>query len=237
MTDLHTHILPGIDDGARNAEESLALLRMEKEQGISTVVLTPHLYREKESPKHFLQRRQKSLDELETYLLTLPAEDRETLPVRLMGAEVAWVPHLQDWDELPELCIGETKNLLLELPFSPWNERMIDSLYDLMNRTGITPVIAHLERYLKIQRPEYVREVLSLGVPVQVSGDVLLHFTTRSGAMKLLKNRQAHIIASDCHNAGKRPPTVKPAMDVVRRKMGDQQAERLMHYADEVAGI
>ena len=237
MTDLHTHILPGIDDGARDAGESLALLRMEKEQGIKAVVLTPHFFRGKESPKHFLQRRQKAVETLEAHLLKLPEEDREELPKRLLGAEVAWVPNLPDWDELSDLCMGETKHLLLELPFTPWNDRMIDRMYDLMNRTDITPVIAHLERYLKIPRPEHVREILNLGVPVQVSGDVLLHFTTRSGAMKLLKNHQAHILASDCHNIGKRPPNIKDAMDVVRRKLGDQQVERLIRYADEMAGL
>ena len=55
--------------------------------------------------------------------------------------------------------------------------------------------------------------------------------------MKLLKNHQAHILASDCHNTGKRPPNIKDAMDVVSKKMGDQQVERLIHYADEVAGV
>ena len=65
---------------------------------------------------------------------------------------------------LPELCIGETKNMLIELPFTPWNDRMIHQLYEFFGGTGITPVIAHLERYLKIQRPEHIREVLELGV-------------------------------------------------------------------------
>ena len=60
MTDLHTHILPGIDDGARSVEESLAMLRMERGQGVDTVVLTPHFYRDRENPKRFLRRRKES---------------------------------------------------------------------------------------------------------------------------------------------------------------------------------
>ena len=53
MTDLHTHILPGMDDGAKTVEDSLAMLRMEYDQGVDTVVLTPHFYRDRENPKHF----------------------------------------------------------------------------------------------------------------------------------------------------------------------------------------
>lgn len=237
MIDLHTHILPGIDDGAKSAEDSLALLRMQAEQAVDTVVLTPHFYRDRENPKHFLQRRAKAVEVLEGYLQSLPEETLGALPRRILGAEVAWAPNLVDWEELPEFCIGDTKNLLLELPFIPWNDRMIDGIYDLISRTGIMPVIAHLERYLKIQRPEHIRDVLELGVPVQVSGDVLLRFTTRGGAMKLLKNRQAHLIASDCHSLEKRPPNMKAAMDVVRKKLGDRTAENLLRNAYEVAGL
>lgn len=236
MTDLHTHILPGIDDGAKDAQESLAMLRMEREQGVDTVVLTPHFYRDKENPKHFLQRREKSMLTLGKRILELPEPERGALPRLLIGAEVAWAPNLADWDELPELCIGETKNLLLEMPFTPWNDRMIDQIYDLISRTGITPVIAHLERYLKIQRPEHIRELLEVGAPVQVSGDVLLHFMSRGSAMKLLKNRQAHLLASDCHNCTTRRPDLKAALNVVRQKLGSHRTETLIRCADELAG-
>lgn len=237
MTDLHTHILPGMDDGAKTVEESLAMLRMEREQGVDTVVLTPHFYRDRENPKHFLQRREKAVAALERGILALPEKERAGLPRLLTGAEVAWAPNLSDWEELPRLCLGGTSNLLLELPFSPWTDRMIDQIYDLMSRTGVTPVIAHLERYLKLQRGERIREVLDLGVPVQVSGDALLRVMGRSGALKLLKNRQAHLLASDCHNCDRRAPTLAAAVSVARRKLGDERAEALLRCADELAGI
>lgn len=236
MTDLHTHILPGIDDGAKTVQESLAMLRMEREQGVDTVVLTPHFYRDRENPKHFLKRREAAMFTLGKAVLTLTEEERSALPRLLIGAEVAWAPNLADWEELPELCIGNTDNLLLEMPFTPWTDRMIDQIYDMMSRTGITPVIAHLERYWKMQRPEHIREVLELGVPVQISADVLLHFISRGGAMKLLKSKQAHLLASDCHNCTTRRPDLKAALDVVRQKLGGYRVETLIRCADELAG-
>ena len=237
MTDIHTHILPGIDDGARDAAESIALLRMEREQGVTTVVLTPHFYRDRENPKSFLRRREKAALELSRALLELPEEERETLPRLVIGAEVAFAPNLADWEELPQLCIGETQNLLLELPFTPWNSRMIDEIYDLISRTGITPVIAHLERYLSIQKGELIGEVLALGVPVQVTGDVLTGWRTRRTALRLLEGRGDRLIASDCHRTDTRPPVMKAALDVAKKKLGEPRTAALLRCADELASV
>lgn len=237
MTDLHTHILPGIDDGAQSVEESLAMLRMERSQGVDTVVLTPHFYRDRENPKRFLRRRQESAVALARRVIELSEQEREALPQMLLGAEVTWWPDMADWEELPEMCIGDTRNLLLELPFTPWNDRMIYQLHELFGRTGITPVIAHLERYLKIQRPEYIREVLQLGVPVQVSADILLRPIARGGAMKLLRQGQAHVVASDCHRCVGRIPNLAAATDLLRRKLGNSETEMIIRRADELSSM
>lgn len=237
MTDLHTHILPGMDDGARTAEESLALLRMEQEQGVNTVVLTPHLYRDRENPAHFLHRRERAMGELERALDGLSPQEREAMPRLLLGAEVTWCPNLADLDGLDKLCIGNTQNLLLELPSVPWNARMIDGIYDLISRTGITPVIAHLERYLKYQSSQMLGEVLALGVPVQVTGDALTRFSTRRAALGLLDGRGDRLIASDCHRKDTRPPVMRAAMDTANKKLGERRTAALLRCADELAGV
>lgn len=234
MTDLHTHILPGIDDGAKTVDESLQMLRMERAQGVDTVVLTPHFYRDRENPKRFLQRRRDAVIALGSCVMELPEEERSALPNMFLGAEVAWWPTLAEWDELPELCIGETKKMLLELPFTPWNNKMIDQLHELYGRTGITPVIAHLERYLKLQRPEYIEEILGLGFPVQVSADALLRPLARGRVLKLLRQGQAQIVASDCHNCESRVPNLKQAMDVLKKKLEPTQTESILHDTDRL---
>lgn len=210
------------------------MLRLECEHGVKTVVLTPHYYRDRENPKQFLLRRDASVELLEGAIRALPELERNLLPSRILGAEVTWAPNLHDCEELPLMCIGQTKNLLLELPYAPWNDRMIDQIYDLMGRTGITPIIAHLERYVKLQRPEMIREVLALGVPVQISADVLLRVTTRKSAMKLLKSGQARILASDCHNCTDRPPNLAAGLEIVSRKLGEHFVKSLLACADEL---
>jgi len=236
MTDLHTHILPEMDDGSQSTQMSLEMLRMERVQGVDTVVLTPHFYRDRERPGRFLERRKKAAQNLAQALLALPEEERGQYPRLHLGAEVAWVPNLADWDELPQLCLGKSKFLLIELPFTPWNDHMIRQLYDLPGRTGFTPVIAHLERYYGVQRPVMVDEVISMGLPVQLSGDTLLHPLRRGRSLKLLKNGYAHILASDCHNLDSRKPNLGAALDVVEKKLGVSMRNKIARQTDYLVG-
>lgn len=234
MTDLHTHILPGMDDGAKTVEESLTMLRTEYSQGVDTVVLTPHFYRDRENPQRFLQRRKDAVIALGQYVKAMPKEERDKLPRMVLGAEVAWWPTIAEWDELPEMCVGETKNLLLELPFTPWNDKMIQQLYEFYGKTGITPVIAHLERYVKIQRTEHIDEILRLGVPVQVSAEVLLKPLARRSVLKMLRQGQAQIVASDCHNCTTRAPNLGAAMKVLGSKLDESQVDSILRYANDL---
>lgn len=236
MTDLHTHILPGIDDGARDVQMSISMLRMEREQGVDTVVLTPHFYSDRETVDQFLTRRSASFAQLQSALEQLPAQERESLPRLVLGAEVAWRSDVVECERLRELCIGQTDNLLLELPFTPWSEWLFDQIYDLMGCAGVTPVIAHLDRYLGIQRPKYIEEVLELSVPIQISAEILFHPFARGKALKMLRRNQAHLLVTDCHDTNDRAPNLQKGMEIVRRKLGEQCARELIRCANELAG-
>lgn len=231
MTDLHTHILPGIDDGAKSAEESVEMLRMQQSQGVHTVVLTPHFYPHQEDVSTFLARREEAMGQLRECMDARPL-DAPLLPRLLLGAEVLWRSDLNEEDGLDKLCIEGTKNLLLELPFVPWNVQLIDQLYDMMGRTGITPIIAHLERYIPMQPQKLVQEILELGVPVQISAEILSHPFMRREAMKLLKKGQAHLLASDCHDCTQRMPNLAAGIEIVRRKLGNAIAQELCACAE-----
>ena len=71
--------------------------------------------------------------------VVLPEEERKTLPRLALGAEIAWVPNLAEWPELSQLCLGASRHFLLELPFRPWTDQLINRLYELPGRTGLTP--------------------------------------------------------------------------------------------------
>ena len=235
MIDLHTHILPGIDDGAKDLEMSLEMLRMQQQQGIHTVALTPHFYPSREDSKRFLKRRKEAAKTLAHTILEMPEEEQAKFPKRMvLGAEVAWTANLAYDEHLDQMCLGSGKYMLLELPFEPWSEQMINQIYHLSGRTGITPIIAHLERYQRMQKPELFDEILALGVPIQLGTDMLLHTLQRGRLLKLMQQSGQCILASDCHNLTTRKPNLQAALDVAKKKLGEEMQEWIMGQAREL---
>lgn len=234
MIDLHTHILPKMDDGASSSDLSLEMLRMETQQGVDTVVLTPHFYREEEDPSAFLQRRASSFQRLQERIDELSDKEKERLPELFLGAEVAWVPNMDEWSELSQLCLGDSSFLLLELPFYPWSSKMIDQIYDLMSKTGITPIIAHLERYMKGQRWSNIQEILALGVPIQLSSGIFLTMGGRRLAKQLLHHGTGFLLASDCHNTTTRPPNLRDSLVILEKKFPAATVQDLQRQARSI---
>ncbi len=196
ICDLHNHILPGMDDGCQTLEESLAVLAVAAEQGVFHLVCTPHYYGE-EPVEAFLQRR----DAAERLL-------REHLPQGMhicVGAEVAYYNGICRCEQLEKLCFGNSRFLLLELPFTSWNSDMFRELQNLNHIRGIIPIIAHLERYLPLQSKQAVKHLLENDVLVQMNAEGLLHLDSAFTARRLLKNGTAQLLGSDCHNLTTRP--------------------------------
>ena len=226
MTDLHTHILPGMDDGAQTMEEALAMLRMEAQQGVDTVALTPHFYRDKEDLKTFLDRRQTAWDQL-----LENTKDME-YPKLILGAEVVWAPGMADWPELENLCYQGTKTLLIELPTTPWADIVYHQLYRLEGRRGIMPMIAHVDRYLRLQSKKSLLRMLDMGYPVQVSAEALLRFWDRESAMNMLKQYDGLLI-SDCHNLTDRKPNLDAGIKKLEKRFGRTAARELASLTDD----
>ena len=138
MIDLHSHILPQMDDGSKTPEETRRLLEIMRGQGVKTVAATPHFYARREDPETFLQRRAEAAEKL-------PRE--ADLPQVLLGAEVAWFHGMKRCGALQKLQIGNTGLLLVEMPFSAWTEQTVEEVCQIPAYLGLTPVLAHAERY------------------------------------------------------------------------------------------
>ncbi len=226
MIDLHTHILPDMDDGAPDVETAVAMLRMEKEQGVDAVALTPHFYRNREDISDFLSRRSVALEKLKSHI-----SDEDDLPRLIIGAEVAWTAGIEDLPDLRSLCYENSEYLLIELPSAPWTDDLFRRLYNLMSRTAITPVIAHVERYFNCQKKSQMVELLEMGLPLQVSAAPILSLLYRGKAIKLLKEYDALLI-SDCHNCTTRSPNIGTALSVLERKLSKKTAEEIAQRTD-----
>lgn len=219
MTDLHTHILPQMDDGAKDTKTSLQMLRLEWQQGVRTVALTPHFYPDRENVDSFLSRRAESYGHLRA---VLPKD--ETLPELILGAEVAFAPNMHKWKNIRQLCYENSSYLLVELPVSPWSEGVFRELFELMNFTGITPIIAHIDRYWGIVSNKHIERLLEMGVPIQLSAQSLVQWSTRRRAFRMLQEGSAHMLISDCHNVAGRAPNMEAAARFLRKKKGPQDA-------------
>ena len=198
MIDFHTHILPHLDDGAKDTATSVKMLGAELAQGVGTVLCTPHYYG-KRSPEKFLSQRDSMYQRLQ---LRIP----DGITVRL-GAEVHFTGiNVPDYEQLCKLSIEGTKYILLELPFvEKWTNRLLPALADFVCDTGYIPVIAHVERYREIlKKPAIVSQLINMGCLIQVNARAFLEKRERKFAFALLKHGFVHCIGSDAHDLERR---------------------------------
>ena len=223
MIDFHSHILPAVDDGSKDADESIRLLTMLSKQGIDTVVATPHFNAEKESVEEFISRRQASFN----ILAPLMSED---MPKVILGAEVAYYDGISSLTDLEKLCIEGTNLLLVEMPMCRWSEYALGELKDLSCTKGYTVLLAHIERYMGDQSPQVFRQLSQLGVLMQVNASFFNGVFSRRKAINMLCKGEINAIGSDCHNTTTRPPQLGSAFDVIRNKLGEDFIQDLTEY-------
>lgn len=216
VTDFHSHILPGIDDGSGSVDESVELLRLEAAQQVERIVLTPHFYAHHDSPDRFLKRRERAMEELRG------ATAGQRLPALYLGAEVSYFRGMSSSDALRELTIGGTNHILVEMPMGRWTGEMYRELGDISYRQGLTPIVAHIDRYIAPFAAHGIPERLAeLPVLVQANGTFFLKRTTSHMAMRLLKDGLIHVIGSDCHNLTDRTPNLGSVRKAVERRLGE----------------
>ena len=230
LTDFHSHILPGIDDGSQSAEQSLEMLRLSGEQGVTRIVATPHFYPHRDDCRAFLRRREQAFSQLQAAMETEPA-----LPQVLLGGEVFYFRGISDSEEMDLLALGGKQHILVEMPFTEWTAAMYRDLEQLYTKQGLIPVIAHLDRYLHpFAWRKVVRELSQLPVRIQVNSEAILNRRTSAWAMGMLRKGQIHALGSDCHNMTDRRPDLGLAAERIRKKLGQPVLDTLAGYAEEI---
>lgn len=224
MIDIHTHILPGIDDGSRSVEESAAMLAASAAQGIACVAATSHFYAEENSPEQFLARRAGSAERLREAW-------QPNFPKLRLGAEVCYFEGIGRCEEVNSLCIEGTGLLLLEMPFCRWSDHVLHEVWELQTRPGITVLLAHIERYLRRQDEDVWRALAEWGVLNQCNASFFLNWRTRPKALRMLRSGRIHLLGSDCHNMDARPPRLGEALEVLGRREQDILEENSSTFA------
>ncbi len=234
MIDFHSHLLPGIDDGSQSTQESMAMLDREYAQGVRTVAATPHFYADTDNFNDFLQRRMAAFCKVEEAC----AARQAAVPQIMLGAEVHFFSGIGKADMIPQLCIGETGVLLLELPFRQWDSGVLDEVEKLIELQHLTVLAAHLERYFQFQKDNaYIEELLEMPVFVQVNAGAFLRRNVRKHAFRLAGQRSDVVIGSDCHNLHSRPPNIEEAARAVRKKLGDACLQQIEETGRRLLGV
>ena len=227
LVDLHSHILPGIDDGSPDVGTSAAMLRREAEQGVDVVCATSHYYAKYNSIPAFCERRAEALERLSS---VLTAE----LPRVLPAAEVAYFPHMEEQDLMP-LCIQGTRTLMLEMPFADWTDLQLETVEALVLDCRYDVVLVHPERFCFSKSNRHKLEKLAeLPIGLQVNAGSLLRWGTRRLALDLLQMAQYPLLGSDCHNLTSRPPNLKEGRKVVMQKLGEAFLDQMDRNAEQL---
>ncbi len=206
LCDFHSHILPGIDDGAKDADEAKAILDASAAMGIDRMVATPHFRATESKLEDFLRERTTAVDRL------LSIYDKETHPRIYLGAEVDYFYGIGSAKDIAKLTVDGTKYILIEMPYTAWNDGMLREIEDIRTKLKLCPIIAHMERYLKLQSSSILRKVYIMGIDLQFNSTFLTDSNNKKIIKKLIKQKTIHLIGSDCHNMKARPQNLMDAV-------------------------
>lgn len=232
LVDVHSHILPGIDDGSPDVETSLKMIEALQSQGARAIVLTPHYYSDSISYEDFVARRDNALHLLEK---SLPPGSPKLIP----AAEVYITKYLLNNSNLDALKIGNTDYALIEHPFScDFSQEIYDRLLSLNYDYGIKPILAHIERYPAFMDDgDLLDSYIEMGciAQVNISSFVDSSRSLRKKLFKYLESGRIHLIGTDCHNLSSRKPDFETGVNAIIKKCGAEAVDVLERNANILA--
>lgn len=235
MIDLHSHILPGFDDGARNLDDSLAMAQTAVADGITVMVACPHLYPGLYDPTP--EQIRAALADLQNVL------DERSVPLQLLpGSEVLVDERLpRRWRAGQVMSLGDRgAHVLVEFPVVAVPLCAEQVLFELQTM-GLKPILGHPEKNGEIQRrPEVVATLVERGCLVQLDADSLgreVIRRVRQCAHRLLAEGLVHIIATDAHSPSDRAPVLSRALRHARRIVGDQAEAMVRDTPASILGL
>lgn len=226
MIDIHTHILPGIDDGSQTMSDSIRMAQIAADSGVDALIVTPHCNIEGLYENYYDDALVKRFRALETMI------KEEKIPLDLyLGMEIYGT------EEVPELLrkgrlvtLNQSRYLLLEFSFRK-DLLLIDFIISEIKEQGYIPVIAHPERYPFVQKhPDIVYQWIDQGCAIQINkGSILgnFGFSARNTALYLLEYHLVSFIASDAHSPLQRTTDLSRVYQYIKSKYSEKYTEIL----------
>lgn len=220
---MHSHILPNIDDGAKDVETSVELLKQMWEQGIAHVISTPHFDPSYQNIDDFKSKVALS------YLKVLDAVKGLDVPEISVGSEVFYFNGIGQSSGISELTLCRSGYLLLELPNCKISADIVRNITNIRERFDIMPIIAHIERYKAEKDFKKLLTLIENGSAIaQINATSVLMSKSKRFVLKLIKQGYISFIATDTHSLNLRPPKLKEALEEIEKSLGKRYSERLI---------
>lgn len=219
MTDMHSHILPGVDDGPESVETSVKMLKESRAQGVDTIVSTSHCYlRSEKDIDEFLKKREQGFSVLKKAC----EGEADPLPRLLLGAEVHIESDVSGFENLSRLCVEGTDYILIEMPYGKWNVSVYDALYSLTVKK-MKPIMAHIERFFGHEKE--FGNLRDIDLAYQINADSFFNPMYKKAVSYLLGCGMANVIGSDMHNTDVRAPNLKYGLAALKKEFGTECAD------------
>ncbi|MBQ9355026.1 MAG: hypothetical protein IJT84_05040 [Clostridia bacterium] len=228
LVEIHSHILPYIDDGAKDLETSIQILDIYKEQGVTDIFATPHFLPMEMSLEDFLKNRKNSFDLLQAEI------SGKDYPNIHLGAEVYYFSGISKSEEVKKLKYEGTNFILVELPIDTLSDYLLSDIRNINNNLGLVPIIAHIERVYSQKGFKNLLKIFDSGDALaQVNASTFLNKNSFRIAKKLLKNGYVDFIASDTHAVEYRAPKIEEGLSAVKTNFSEEDYNKILENIGE----
>lgn len=227
--DMHSHILPQLDDGPKSTELSLKIIDKLKKQGITNICFTPHFYSNEESIQDFVSKRADSVNKL----IPLLPEDINYC----IGAEVYVTGYLFNNSDLSQICYGNSKYILCEFPFEcSFGDHTMNYFYKLQSNYGLKPVLTHVERYYNLMNDEgLLEDLVDEGIIIQSNVGAFKGFSQKRKLLKYIKRGYITVLGTDCHSLTRgNPDEYLDTINLIKDKCGQGYVDDIVKISAEI---
>ena len=223
LYDIHCHILPGVDDGAKNMDIALAIIEKEIEAGVETIILTPHFRKEMFEP---------DMEDIWNAYDELLYETRYKNIRLYLGCEFhANMEMVETLDNDLRPTLADSRYVLTEFAHNSTRAFMKERA-DALLMSGYRPIIAHIERYRATRKDfDLIEDLIEMGCEVQVNADAIIGrdgLGAQRFCKKLMQEDMLHYVGSDTHNLRGRAPHLGECCEYLKKHMGRLYTSRIM---------
>jgi len=222
--DIHSHVIPQVDDGSKSLEVSVEMLKMAYKNGVKTVIATPHYYDSKSFDPVLVQQQ---------FELLVKEAKLQIPEMQLYLGNEMYYQCLQEalLEQKKVNTLAQSRYVLIEFSYTVSYKSIYEKTREMI-LNGFIPIIAHVERYQCMGDFDHVRDLIELGCYMQINASSIgsgLFNRTASYTKKLLESGLVHFVATDAHNTSSRRPELRKAVSTIRKIGGDQLVTQLLH--------